>query len=183
MKDLKKKAEELRVMFYGKNDSRAYEQDEIELMVMFLKEREDRESESTYVTFEQAKLLKQKRFNFAKVILFEPYYNHKGELNGDVTEHVTAIFNKDEKEKIKYSPISAPEQKTVMEYLWTYKDMWIYSHPTVDDDGELRWVSKVHSLYYGDLTIYTDNEQHSSYYPSQQEAYSAAIDYILKNLI
>jgi hypothetical protein len=38
MKDLKKKAEELRVMFYGKNDSRAYEEDEIELMVMFLKE-------------------------------------------------------------------------------------------------------------------------------------------------
>ena len=139
-----------------------------------------------YVTFEQAKLLAEKEYPQTPTKLSRTYYNYKGEFNGDVTEHLKALLRRDLEKSLQYITVAAPEQWEVVEWLRVNHGIWVEVTPDsygeewfvtckpcskkVWDDIELR--SKVHL-----------SKLHFLFYKTPQEAYSAAFDYILKELI
>ncbi len=108
------------------------------------------EIKPTHVTFEQAKWLKEKGFDF----------------------YVPNIYN----EKV----LSTPEQWQVVEWLRVEKDIYVVSHfNTLFLKGKYNILIHKISLQ----TICPMPNKIQSGYDSPQEAYSAAFDYILNNLI
>jgi hypothetical protein len=115
----------------------------------------------TYVTFEQAKLLKEKEFDVECI----EYYLEDG---------IDYSYSKPENWNLKSDTISRPEQWQVVEWLRINHGIWIYSLP----------YSTLFRPYAEEL-INKDRfgkwEGHK--YSSPQEAYSAAFDYVLNKLI
>jgi len=132
-----------------------------------------------YVTFEQAKLLKEKGFNlpcfyyYENDKLIEPYLENgsstdtefKVELS-DLLEH----FNKWSKR------ISVPEQWQVVEWLRVNHGIWVWVekgrnpenfYPVIDSGKEIASFKYLPKMWRD----------------TPQEVYSAAFDYILKELI
>jgi translation elongation factor EF-Ts len=108
------------------------------------------------IEYSTAKLAKDKGFGNVKPYkLRRDYYNHKGELNGDVTEMVKAICeNRDTSE---FDTIDAPTQSLLQR--WLREDHGI--GVIVDVDVTLSWKYKIFSMhpessYTGDwiLSIY-----------------------------
>jgi predicted transcriptional regulator len=76
--------------------------------------------EDTLVTFETAKLAREKGFEQDPNYLRKSYYNYKGELNGDVSDYLKSFFNhKDTKEEVDKSleSINAPTQSLLQKWL------------------------------------------------------------------
>ena len=71
--------------------------------------------EDTRITFETAKLAKEKRFpqepNRRKV----PYYNYKGEFNGDVTDFLRKYLREEDTSDVE--SVSAPTQSLLAKWL------------------------------------------------------------------
>ena len=71
--------------------------------------------EDTRVTFETAKIAKEKRFpqepNRRKV----PYYNYKGEFNGDVTDFLRKYLREEDTSDVE--SVSAPTQSLLAKWL------------------------------------------------------------------
>lgn len=137
----------------------------------------------TYVTFEQAKLLLQKKYPQEPNKLREEYYNYKGELNGDVTDYIKAFVNKNIENVEKYKCISAPEQWKLVEWLRVKHGIWIAVTPVLVEKAASP-IKFDYEIYYSDEIKYGD-EVEIDYLPANtpQKAYSAAFDYILNNLI
>jgi hypothetical protein len=115
--------------------------------------------EPTYVTFEQAKLLKEKGFNEE---CETSYYTHYEKLmieNNGATK-ITPMHN-----------YSRPEQWQVVEWLRVNHGIWICVNKSKDAEDN------------GWFHYYVDNKWSAKLYDTPQEAYSAAFDYILNNLI
>jgi hypothetical protein len=136
------------------------------------------EIKPTYVTFEQAKLLKEKGFNEPCTHLYCIGYNSVKEdtelrPNKVINDHGQQIG-------IRYRKVNndqphlalAPEQHQVIEWLRVEKGIWIY----VVGGGN-------HQFY----PIYQDKsgDKHEimQFYYTPQEAYSAVFDFIFKELI
>ena len=138
--------------------------------------------EPTYITFKQAKLLKEKGYIQKPTKLSEPYYNYNGELNGDMLEYIKSYVAKNKKDLLKYSSVAAPEQWKVVEWLRVEYGIWIEVGV-----GNLFYKDKFYVLIKKyDIGRWElsplDNKTHSPY-NSPQEAYSSAFDYTLKELI
>ena len=125
--------------------------------------------EPTYVTFEQAKLLKEKGYIQKPTKLSEPYYNYNGELNGDMLEYIKSYVAKNKKDLVKYSSVAAPEQWQVVEWLRVNHGIWVYVRQTHDNNFCFEITGKEGDIFNMNKT--------------PQEAYSTAFDYILKQLI
>jgi hypothetical protein len=141
------------------------------------------EIKPTYVTFEQAKLLKEKGFD----IECRNYYDNSEEIcevSNRFTKNMNslqtafleiAVFPEDadinDKDFIVYS---APEQWQVIEWLRINHGMYV--------EARLQLTSKNHKREY---IAYIDciDINYNLRYLTPQEAYSAAFDYILNNLI
>ena len=127
---------------------------------------------NTPVKFETAKLIKEKKYgNKTPHKLRRDYYNHLGELNADVTDYVKALVNKEELTHLE--PIDAPTIADVV--MWLYKEyrIWI-------------WVERYSTLF----RPYSEEKGDKRFgkweghkYSTPTEAYEAAIEYTLKNLI
>ena len=100
----------------------------------------------------------------------QPYYNHLGILNGDVTELVKAQIN--EKDTTPFQTIAAPTIVEVVMWLYEKHGIWI----SVDFNLETSWFYDIVVLS-GEGGNILDNVD------SPTEAYEAAIDYTLNNLI
>ena len=134
----------------------------------------------TYITWEQAKLahskgLLREDFGVGYSSITRPYYNEKGEFNGDCTEHIKRLIEK--QETFLYA---APEQWQLVEWLRLNHGIWI----TLDID--------INGVYRLTIRKYNSVDRAwevkhpttiSERYNSPQEAYSEAFDYILKELI
>lgn len=128
------------------------------------------EIKPTYVTWEQAKLLKEKGFKYYCPVSYweqELTYNTPGYAleNGETSQENYYNFER----------YYAPEQWEVIEWLRVKYGIWI----------SINTNSSVNSFGY-----YITTKEHNHYidcdyagYSSPQEAYSAAIDYVLENLI
>jgi hypothetical protein len=131
--------------------------------------------EPTYVTFEQAKWLKEKGFNV-------PTLTYWSKRDGLIENEITL---KNHNERGEWST-SRPEQWQVCEWLRVNHGIWVYTYsvaPYIADDEDypkIVWVSKVQKFKEFDIFIDTDNDLAVNHHHSPQEAYSAAFDYILK---
>ncbi len=139
------------------------------------------EIKSTYVSFEQAKLLKEKSFNEK---CFN-YYTSSGEqyINGKGTEITNSGFNSTYSiYSFNYSNFSnkqrqeyylAPEQWLVVEWLRVNYGIHIVIMPKQLPDNSI-----VYYIWKGKRATFKE-----TFYNSPQEAYSAAFDYILNTLL
>jgi hypothetical protein len=127
--------------------------------------------EPKYITFEQAKWLKEKGFN-------EPcdsIYKEDGEFQsyknvGDIRTHFNNSEPINPKTWHRYDT-SAPEQHQVVDWLRVNHDIWV--SVAVEDDKWFYGIKKIFNQY-GVIS----NEIP---YNSPQDAYSAAFDYIKNN--
>jgi hypothetical protein len=125
------------------------------------------EIKQTHVTFEQAKWLKEKRYKSKS-----RYYGGSGELV-EVPNIIENDYRHTNNEMQRFR-WEAPEQHQVVEWLRVNHGIWVY----VVGGGNNR--------YY---PMYQDKNQYKlaldldKCYDTPQEAYSAAFDYILNNLI
>ena len=120
--------------------------------------------EPTYVTFEQAKLLKRKGFDVSCIRLWNgigKYFEDKPYTDWNKATQF----------------ISIPEQGQVIEWLRVVHGIWIEVHGwTKQPVGDEIWEQCYQSFINGDATDV-------SIFKTPQEAYSAAFDYTLKELI
>jgi hypothetical protein len=132
----------------------------------------------TYVTFEQAKKLKEKEFNVPTQWAFDL----KGQDYKD--EHWDIDYN-----CCTYNCYSKPEQWQVVEWLRVVHGIWInidwsmtkWGYFIVDFKEEtLKKVCKDKDWRQRNSAVYLKNQFD---FNSPQEAYSAAFDYVLNNLI
>jgi hypothetical protein len=138
------------------------------------------EIKPTYVTFEQAKLLKEKGFD----VECNSYYNfHEPKQNGlrglvTPKEHKTGIYQ-DHNGEIEDDDLicSAPEQWQVVEWLWVNRGIWVWVRPYKDHAADNN------DPIQHQMNVYKNGVTVSKEFNSHEEAYSAAFDYILNNLI
>jgi len=135
------------------------------------------EIKPTYVTFEQAKLLKEKGFD---EITKATYQYQNLETNCDYDEFKNSLFTYDHFE------ISAPEQWQVVDWILYNYNYHIELGPSIHT--KLVWYYYIHKIEKGFVVTglehpNIDLPKDVPYYSSKQEAYSAAFDYIFNNLI
>jgi hypothetical protein len=141
------------------------------------------EIKPTYVTFEQAKLLKEKNFNidvksyYTTSEEFTPkdYYYYGNEIN--YNSRINDINNIN-------GTISRPEQWQVVEWLRVKHGIWISVYTmdkwlSNDNDRVQIFDYSIKQMKRGLIDISKKLEE----FDSPKEAYSAAFDYILNNLI
>ena len=139
-----------------------------------------KEIKPTYVTFEQAKLLKEKGFDIklkdwwisANPHVVKAYYNKFDDIESK--GHEEMILSKEHHSE-SYNVLHAPayEQWQVVEWLRVNHGIWI----NVTIAQETKW-----EYIIGDIETF-DSLYYSPMFNSPQEAYSAAFDYVLNNLI
>ena len=71
--------------------------------------------EDTRITFETAKLAKEKRFHQEPNRRKVPYYNYKGEFNGDVTDFLRKYLRDEDTSDVE--SVSAPTQSLLAKWL------------------------------------------------------------------
>jgi hypothetical protein len=118
----------------------------------------------TYVTFEQAKLLKEKGFDEITKSIYQ--YDNL-EIDNDYVNFRNSLFSYD------YFEISAPEQWQVVEYFRLKYGFWVIADYYNNGDKDI-W-------FYNYKT--KNKESMDEGFNTPQEAYSAAFDYVLKELI
>ena len=166
------------------------------------------EIKPTYITFEQAKLLKKKGFDAPCIAFYDEednineinyYCNANHNVTGSKScwhndllsvtntelDEMGAFCYKDEEETESYIRLTAPEQWMVVEWLRLNYGIWIYPY-----------CAGINKFHYGIANSMTGSIITNSYrrngnkleslfagYSSPQEAISAAFDYTLKELI
>jgi hypothetical protein len=131
------------------------------------------EIKPTYVTWEQAKLLKEKGFGvpYKQMGYTTKFYNAN-------TKTMLALGRTGRSTNL----IPAPEQHQVVEWLRITHDIWItVGVGNLFHKDKFYILIKEYNIDRWNLTSLT-NDLHSPY-DSPQEAYSAAFDYVLKELI
>jgi len=126
----------------------------------------------TYVTFEQAKLLKTKSFDEECKMCVD---------DGDVRPLPFNCGNTIHRNSM-HPYYSAPEQHIVLEWLRVNHGIWIYIDMTGSEKfyPRYRYIDKNGQHYVGD---FKDDNNERFLKDTPQEAISAAFDYILKELI
>jgi hypothetical protein len=143
------------------------------------------EIKPTYITFEQAKWLKEKGLN-------DHFYRRRGE---DSTRWVSCKYCYDPLDESKTLQlwswniesstkerlerlISAPEQWQVVEWLRINHGIWVSVNIAMDD----KWYFELYNLKdKRNAEIIIEDENVTDFHNSPQEAYSAAFDYIKNN--
>lgn len=137
---------------------------------------------NTPVSFELAKLLKEKGFNL-KVINFYDYERLSTPF--DKQRHLDGLIN--------YNPInwnsikdhytSAPTIAEVVMWLYEKHGIWIYTRPMIENKNVIwRWVILNTHLKVTENTLWEKWDE-PNFSNSPTEAYEAAIEYTLNNLI
>ena len=121
------------------------------------------EIKPTYVTFEQAKSLKEKGFD---VLTWYCYLKDRTVQFSSGDENDVDLYNHN-----LWDNYSMPEQWQVVEWLRVNHGIWV----CVLIPSETTWYFKIESIDTKSLIFITSG------YSSPQEAYSAAFDYIKNN--
>lgn len=119
----------------------------------------------TYVTFEQAKLLKEKGFD----VNCTHAYCQSVNLDRPVDYCFPRINQYEPNVQEEWL---APEQWQVIEWLRVNRDIWIYV------TQGYKWEWNIETIGNNPKKLYNDGLQNSP-----QAAYSVALDYVLNNLI
>jgi|LakMenE18May11ns_1017448.scaffolds.fasta_scaffold9957065_4 hypothetical protein len=148
------------------------------------------EIKPTYVTREQANRLKEKEFDLPTYA----YYSGLNFYTGEYKNHSQTTIGDTPMHKMLIGYTSAPEQWQVVEWLRVNHEIEVYALRYTFSKGEfvgkkyMFVVEKYKKNFNPDLDEYHFEEEplessRELNYNSPQEAYSAAFDYILNNLI
>ena len=122
--------------------------------------------EDTRITFETAKLAKEKRFpqepNKRKV----PYYNYKGEFKGDVTDFLRKYLREEDTSEVE--SVSAPTQSLLAKWLREKHNIHLIAYKNINIDG------------YDWCFITTDGITNINSYKTYEEAYEIGLQEALK---
>ena len=122
--------------------------------------------EDTRITFETAKLAKEKGFpqepNRRKV----PYYNYKGEFNGDVTDFLRKYLREEDTSDVE--SVSAPTQSLLAKWLREKHNIHLIAYKNINIDG------------YDWCYITTDGITNINSYKTYEEALEAGLQEALK---
>ena len=122
--------------------------------------------EDTRVTFETSKLAKEKGFpqepNRRKV----PYYNYKGEFNGDVTDFLRKYLREEDTSDVE--SVSAPTQSLLAKWLREQHNIHLIAYKNINIDG------------YDWCFITTDGITNINSYKTYEEAYEIGLQEALK---
>ena len=122
--------------------------------------------EDTRITFETAKIAKEKRFpqepNRRKV----PYYNYKGEFNGDVTDFLRKYLREEDTSDVE--SVSAPTQSLLAKWLREEHNIHLIAYKNINIDG------------YDWCFITTDGITNINSYKTYEEAYEIGLYQALK---
>jgi len=122
----------------------------------------------TYVTFEQAKLLKEKGFDVECTYHYGLVNNHIS-IGSDIPGTNWNKRIEDHMDEVEL--FSRPEEWQVVEWLRVKYGIWIYCK----EEQKNKWL-----YFYYNGVGYTSS---SKIFNTPQEAYSAAFDYILKEIL
>jgi hypothetical protein len=129
------------------------------------------EIKPAYVTFEQAKWLKEKGFKGRS-----RYYGGSGELV-EVPNIIENDYRHTNNEMQRFR-WEAPEQHQVVEWLRVNHGIWVSVNIAMDD----KWYFELYNLKdKRNAEIIIEGENVTDFHNSTKEAYSAAFDYILNN--
>jgi hypothetical protein len=137
--------------------------------------------EPAYVSFEQAKLLKEKRFDLECKMCVEEGDNRALPFDCGRVMHKNSI----------HPYYSAPEQWQIVEWLRVNHGIWVYASPSYsrpDDNKTGKWIfegfePEVYFIKEVEAGEEIPTTLFLATYEHPQKAYSAAFDYILKELI
>ena len=122
--------------------------------------------EDTRINFETAKLSKEKGFpqepNRRKV----PYYNYKGEFNGDVTDFLRKYLREEDTSDVE--SVSAPTQSMLAKWLRENHNIHLIAYKNINIDG------------YDWCFITTDGITNINSYKTYEEAYEIGLQEALK---
>jgi len=125
--------------------------------------------EPTYVTFEQAKLLKEKGFDISTNTIFQ--YNE--EENWNRIERMPKYYAQG------CSQCSRPEQWQVVEWMRVKHGIWINTG-IITLNGGVMWFPEYIIIHNSTIEL---PKQIEGNFTTPQQAYSSAFDYVLTKLI
>ena len=123
--------------------------------------------EDTRVTFETAKLAKEKGFFQETNRLEIPYYNYKGEFKGDVSDwRIRKYIRGEDTSDIEF--VSAPTQSVLAKWLREEHNIHLIAYKNINIDG------------YDWCYITTDGITNINSYKTYEEAYEIGLQEALK---
>ena len=122
--------------------------------------------EDTRITFETAKLAKEKGFPQEPNGLKIPYYNYKGEFKGDVKDWLRKYLRKEDTSDVE--SVSAPTQSLLAKWLREEHNIHLIAYKNINIDG------------YDWCYITTDGITNINSYKTYEEAYEIGLQEALK---
>ena len=123
--------------------------------------------EDTRITFETAKLAKEKGFFQETNRLEIPYYNYKGEFKGDVSDwRIRKYIRGEDTSDIEF--VSAPTQSLLAKWLREEHNIHLIAYKNINIDG------------YDWCYITTDGITNINSYKTYEEAYEIGLQEALK---
>ena len=122
--------------------------------------------EDTRITFETAKLAKEKGFPQEPNRLKIPYYNYKGEFKGDVKDWLRKYLRKEDTSDVE--SVSAPTQSLLAKWLREEHNIHLIAYKNINIDG------------YDWCYITTDGITNINSYKTYEEAYEIGLQEALK---
>ena len=123
--------------------------------------------EDTRITFETAKLAKEKGFTQETNRFEIPYYNYKGEFKGDVSDwRVRKYIRGEDTSNIEF--VSAPTQSLLSKWLREKHNIHLIAYKNINIDG------------YDWCFITTDGITNINSYKTYEEAYEIGLQEALK---
>ena len=122
--------------------------------------------EDTRITFETAKLAKEKGFPQEPNRLKIPYYNYKGEFKGDVKDWLRKYLKNEDTSDVE--SVSAPTQSLLAKWLREEHNIHLIAYKNINIDG------------YDWCYITTDGITNINSYKTYEEAYEIGLQEALK---
>ena len=122
--------------------------------------------EDIIITFETAKLAKEKGFPQEPNKLKIPYYNYKGEFKGDVKDWLRKYLRKEDTSDVE--SVSAPTQSLLAKWLREEHNIHLIAYKNINIDG------------YDWCYITTDGITNINSYKTYEEAYEIGLYQALK---
>ena len=122
--------------------------------------------EDIIITFETAKLAKEKGFPQEPNKLKIPYYNYKGEFKGDVKDWLRKYLRKEDTSDVE--SVSAPTQSLLAKWLREEHNIHLIAYKNINIDG------------YDWCYITTDGITNINSYKTYEEAYEIGLQEALK---
>ena len=130
--------------------------------------------EDTRITFETAKLAKEKKFpqepNRRKV----PYYNYKGEFNGDVTDFLRKYLREEDTSGVE--SVSAPTQSLLAKWLREKHEIYVTPRESYAFDQTLEFVCSVNNIFVN----HGNNDEPINRFKTYEDAYEKGLQEALK---